>query len=128
MIRISETWIYLSGPISGRSPAEAKAHFSNAETLVRWSCPKYCYVSNPTNLPEGWTWNDYMRAGIRELLICDAILMLDGWNTSAGAVIEKDLAQKLGIKVYYESELREALDKPWIRESNEHSKEQQEKK
>lgn len=111
MGRISETWIYLSGPISGRSSAEAKAHFSNAEDLVRRSNLTYCYISNPTNLPEGWTWNAYMRAGIRELLICDAILMLDGWEKSAGAVIEKELAEKLGLKVYYESELRASLDK-----------------
>lgn len=111
MGRISETWIYLSGPISGRSSEEAKVHFSNAEDLVRCSTLTYSYISNPTNLPEGWTWNAYMRAGIRELLICDAIVMLDGWEKSRGAEIEKDLAEKLGLKIYYESELREALDK-----------------
>ena len=111
MKQIFEMWIYLSGPISGRSSAEAKAHFSNAEDLVRRSNLTYCYISNPTNLPEGWTWNAYMRAGIRELLICDAILMLDGWQNSKGALIEKDLAEKLGLKVYYESELRASLDK-----------------
>ena len=37
---------------------------------------------------------------------CTSIFMLQNWESSNGAKIELDLAQKLKLKVYYEAELK----------------------
>jgi len=44
------------------------------------------------------TWTDYMRADLKLLLDCDYIYMLDGWEDSKGARIERELAENLGIE------------------------------
>ena len=42
---------------------------------------------------------------IRQLALCDAVLMLPGWKTSRGACIEKRLAEDLGLRVLHASEV-----------------------
>jgi hypothetical protein len=44
------------------------------------------------------TWQEYMREDIKALMDCDGIFMLDGWNRSKGARVEKELAEELEIK------------------------------
>lgn len=43
------------------------------------------------------TWEKFMRADLKLIMDADAICLLDGWEKSRGAVIEKELADKLGI-------------------------------
>lgn len=50
-----------------------------------------------------WEWSDYMKAAIKQMVDCDMVFVLDGYETSAGALIEIDLATKLGIDVKYET-------------------------
>lgn len=50
----------------------------------------------------GHTWICWMRADIRELVDCQAIYALGGWQQSRGASIEVGLADSLGLPVYYE--------------------------
>ena len=50
----------------------------------------------------GHTWACWMRADIRELVGCQAVYALGGWQSSRGASIEVGLADSLGIPVYYE--------------------------
>ena len=42
---------------------------------------------------------DHLRADIGDLLDCDAILMLPGWEDSAGATLEHSIAVALGLEV-----------------------------
>lgn len=42
-------------------------------------------------------WADFMKADIKELMDCDFIFPLSGWEESPGAVIEVALAERLGI-------------------------------
>jgi len=44
------------------------------------------------------TWAEYMREDIRELMRCDGIYMLDGWEASSGARLEEHIAMRLEIK------------------------------
>jgi hypothetical protein len=44
------------------------------------------------------TWSECMRADIRELVTCDAIVLLDGWQKSRGASLEFLIAQRLGMR------------------------------
>jgi hypothetical protein len=47
----------------------------------------------------GWEWVDYMRRGLRQMLTCDGVATLPGWEGSRGARIEVDLAYDLGMPV-----------------------------
>ena len=44
-------------------------------------------------------WEDYMKVCLQELLRCDGISMLDGWEKSKGAAMEHDIAVKLGMQI-----------------------------
>jgi hypothetical protein len=51
-----------------------------------------------------------MRFDIRELVMSDMVVVLDGWGLSEGSKIEVELAEKLGIPVvsmqYYVQKLK----------------------
>ena len=44
-------------------------------------------------------WEDAMRADIAELVTCDAIVMLPGWQASRGATLEHHIARALGMHI-----------------------------
>jgi hypothetical protein len=93
--------IYISGQITGLDLDEARQHFNSAESQLTTVGHE---VINPMSLvpyQEHLTWKDYMIEDIKALFECDAIFMLDNWRHSRGAKIEHDIAQGLGIKVYY---------------------------
>ena len=91
-----ERW-YVSGPMSGL-PGMNKPAF-HAET-ARLRALGY-YVINPaeSDLPEGSAWEDYMRADIKLLMDCTAIMMLPGYEKSRGAMLEYRIAQELGMTI-----------------------------
>src|ERR1700744_6276506 len=89
--------IYISGPMTGipkfnfpafiAAEAELKLHGYTVES------PHHNGESEP-----GKTWEDYMRLAITQMMKCHEIYLLPGWEASRGAVIEHDLALKLGMK------------------------------
>ncbi len=92
--------VYISGPISGYDLNERQDTFNRIAVHLR-ERGHTCF--NPiTNRVPGWGWNDYMRYDIKRLVECEAIYMLKGWVDSKGASIEHDLADKLGLTMYYE--------------------------
>lgn len=90
--------VYISGPITGLPYEEAEKAFNDAE--IRLQEQGY-EVVNPLNngLPTSATWNEHMRADLKLLLDCDAIYLLKGYQNSKGAMIEYDLAIKLGYHI-----------------------------
>jgi nucleoside 2-deoxyribosyltransferase len=50
----------------------------------------------------GHVWSCWMKADIREMMHCDAVLALGNWQDSRGARIEVGLADSLEIPVYYQ--------------------------
>lgn len=95
--------LYISGKITGLKIEQAKANFADAEKFVKENMVGYSPV-NPFDLVEqsdDKTWIDYMRADIKILVDCDAILMLPDWKDSEGAKLELQIAQGLKMKVYY---------------------------
>ena len=89
--------VYISGQITGKEE-EAKREFKNIELEL---LSDGYDVINPFDLNHNHnkTWLEYMRVDIIALMGCDYICMIDGWEKSRGAIIEKELAEKLGIKV-----------------------------
>lgn len=99
--------IYISGPISGN--LYWKSNFIYAGRLVKSRLKDYKAV-NPLRFNLAYnprtTWADQMIVCLRNLEHCDAILMLDGWEKSKGACIEKLFAEKLGLEVMYEKDYK----------------------
>jgi len=91
--------IYISGAITGDSNYKAKFEKAKKELETRG----YRAV-NPAEfeLPDGASWEDYMKQDLSLLLKCDGIYMLKDWKQSRGAKLEHDLAQTLKMQVQYE--------------------------
>lgn len=98
--------LYLSGPMTGIPEYNAPAF----NALATWYRAMGYEVVNPAEvkLPDGATWHDFMRADLKLMLDCTGIHMLPGWENSKGAVIEHDLAVKLGFEVTFENGARRA--------------------
>lgn len=86
--------VYLSGPISGNDPVKVLRDFKLAEMKLQ---SEGHTVVNPMEVDHTHdrTWEAYMRRDIVELMRCEAIYMLPGWERSRGAQIELQLAKSL---------------------------------
>lgn len=93
--------IYISGKITGRPIDEYTQQFAKAELKLheRFNC----VTINPTCLPLGLKYPDYIKVGLVMLDSCDAIYMLKGWKESAGARYEHSYAKLTGKVIIYES-------------------------
>lgn len=86
---------YLSGPMSGLPDMNYPAFNAEASRLRDLGL----HVENPAENPEQSSWEDYMKAAIIQMLSCEIVVMLPGWSESRGALIERELALRLGLKV-----------------------------
>lgn len=100
------TKIYISGPITGTD--DYVIRFSFAEKILKNKYPD-CEIVNPVTLNKdlspGTEWRVYMAECLRALCLCDAVYMLHRWSYSRGAMIEKKVAENIGLKVIYENDI-----------------------
>ncbi len=54
-------------------------------------------AENPA--PPCGSWGGYMRMAIAQLVQCDTIRLLPGWEDSSGARLEEHIAMRLGMTV-----------------------------
>jgi hypothetical protein len=56
-------------------------------------------VVSPADLkfPKDTPWETCMKAAVTEMLKCDGVALLENWESSRGAVIEIELAEKLSM-------------------------------
>lgn len=90
--------VYISGPITG-IPYDNKEAFAQMEEFL---ISQRHEPLNPHNLPHDHdkSWESHMREDIKALCDCDEIVMIHGWNRSAGAQLELLIARSLGMKVH----------------------------
>lgn len=95
--------VYLSGPMSGIQDFNYPA-FNEAAAKLR---AKRLHVENPAeNMPpEVPSWNNWMRLAIRQMLTCERVVLLPGWESSRGAQLEKQIANEVGMTVLTLEEL-----------------------
>lgn len=89
--------VYIAGPMSGL-PDLNYPEFNRASAYLR----ELGYeVENPAEnpAPACGSWAGYMRMAIAQLVQCDEIHMLRGWQQSRGAKLEHEIAQQLGLLV-----------------------------
>ena len=92
---------YLSGPMTGLPEHNYPAFEAAAERLRSQGVQ---VISPHEIIPPGagpWTWEAHMRVDLAALLTADVIVMLPGWTTSRGAVLEKTVAEAIGMPVDY---------------------------
>jgi len=89
--------VYVAGPMTGL-PQLNIAAFHAAARMLR--ADGHTAV-NPAeiNTDPCASWIECMRADIRELVTCEAIYLLPGWERSRGATLEHAIAQALGFHV-----------------------------
>lgn len=90
--------VYISGPVTGTT--DYPARFAQAAAFLR----NHGYeVINPVAImapmPESTTWEGYMAVSLSLLTQADAIYSLRGWRDSKGAVVERKMAEALGVEV-----------------------------
>ena len=89
--------VYIAGPMTGLPDLNFPAFHAEA---VRLRALGHLVV-NPAevNPDKGMSWTDCMRSDIAELVKCDAIRLLPGWEFSKGATLEEHIAERLGLQI-----------------------------
>ena len=90
--------VYISGAIEHLDLEERKKAFKEAELCLRSNL--YEPISPFNNgVDVNANWREHLKVDIKNLLDCDYILMLKGWELSKGCKLEFDVATSCGIKV-----------------------------
>jgi len=96
---------YISGKITGDPQFRKK--FINAEMVLMSIGYK---VLNPTLLPEGLEYEQYLFLDFAMIDVSDLVVMLPDWRGSKGAKRERRYAAEIGKSVeYYESLIEKRL-------------------
>lgn len=86
--------VYVSGPMTGLPDMNFPAFHAAAEVLRELGHE----VVNPADAGAGagLSYEDYLRRDLADLLGCNAICLLPGWERSKGATVEEHMARALG--------------------------------
>ena len=97
--------IYLSGKITGLDKEVYSRQFARAESFYKTGGFD---VVNPVaigevilkNNPKA-KWEDFMQEDLKALRTCTHIVLLEGWEESKGAKMEKAEAEKMGLEIMH---------------------------
>ena len=97
--------VYLAGPYRAKTIHKVVENIRTAEkyAIELWK-KGYAVICPHKNsaLLDGVVPDDYFLGGDHEILKrCDIVYMLPGWEKSAGASAEHQLAKNLGIEIIY---------------------------
>lgn len=99
--------VYLCGPMTGLPEfnypafhaAAARLRAKGYEVLSPAEYQQRAYKGTPR--PANDTpWRVWLKRGLRFMLKCDAVFVLDGWEKSRGASLEVQIARELEMPVY----------------------------
>jgi hypothetical protein len=105
--------IYLSGPMTGYENDNIPMFEDVARKVRRWPLDEIKDIVVPhevtKDMPRDSNWKEFVKADIKAMLDCDAILLLKGWGESKGARLELHIALELGMKVYFWNEFEDNM-------------------
>lgn len=96
--------IYISGPMTGLPGLNFGAFHLTARQLRALGYE----VVNPAEKQsesEELSWEEYLKQDLQQMLTCDTIALLPGWQASKGAHLELHVAHRLGMTVVDVAEL-----------------------
>lgn len=96
--------VYISGAITNNP--QYKEQFAAAEEILLAAGHT---VINPAK-NQGDSYREYINIGLFELMQCDAIYLLRGYENSTGATLEHDYAMTVGLEVIREDEITIGVD------------------
>ena len=89
--------IYISGPITGIADNNVPAFNAAAAELRARGYEVVNPVESDCECQNVWT--EYLKKDIKQMLECDAVVVLNGWNNSRGARLEVYIATCLGLPI-----------------------------
>ena len=89
--------VYVAGPMSGLPDFNYPAFNAEAGRLRALGYEVENPAENP--VPPCGSWAGYMRMALAQVVQCDGIVLLPGWETSRGATLEHHVATTLGLRV-----------------------------
>lgn len=100
--------VYIAGPMRGYAGLNY-CNFSRVTRLLR--SKDYAVFSPHENFPPdpNLGLHDCMKTDLTDLLDCNSIVALEGWEASKGAGVEIFVADQCGIPVFHESDLERPL-------------------
>lgn len=91
--------VYVAGKISGLPAENTKEKFNYIANKLAGK--GYTVVNPITEADYSRPWDDAVRGEIKKMLECDEVHMLHDWQESRGAMLERDIALRLGMQVVY---------------------------
>lgn len=88
--------VYISGKITGLSEKEWTENFEAAEKALTEAGYR---VINPAKVKVDLDYHKYIAVDLLLISMCDAIYMLDNWQDSNGARVEREKAEELNLTV-----------------------------
>jgi hypothetical protein len=86
--------VYIAGPMTNLPDLNLRAFFDAEAALL---AAGYEVLNPARNDCAGWL--PCMRAALRQIAECDGLALLDGWEKSIGASIERNLVSSLNLPV-----------------------------
>lgn len=91
------TRLYVAGPMTGLHEFNYPAFRAAAADLIGKG---YAVEDPSTNVnPTPDDYHGWLRAGLAQLIQCDGVALLEGWEGSGGARLEVNVAATLGLSV-----------------------------
>jgi Domain of unknown function (DUF4406) len=91
---------YLCGPMTGC----VNFNYPNFHEAARRLRDQGWDVESPAENtpPQDGTWESYMRIAVQQMLTCDCVIVMPGWQASTGANLELAIAHALNMPAYYD--------------------------
>ncbi len=90
--------IYLSGPMSGIEARNKPAFYMMEHIVKQFGVQVLSPAHHPPDMPYEW----YMRRDITFVCQANIMIMLKGWRSSPGAMVEWTVGRVIGVKIYEE--------------------------
>ena len=94
--------VFISGPMTGYPDYNRATFYAVEERLKR---EFGCRVINPADIPDGYTYDEYMLVNEELLALSDIIVQITNWHTSFGATREFVWGAKLKKPIIREEQL-----------------------
>lgn len=91
--------LYISGPMSGIAEHNFPA-FREASIQLRAYGDYLVEDPSAKGVIDGWTWEQYLRHDLLQMLKCDGVATLPGFAMSKGAMLEISVARQLAMPVH----------------------------